>query len=41
MTTNNKREFNKEVDTKGCKMIVSLRDSKIGGQKIQNLKCLH
>ena len=28
MTTNNKREFNKEVDTKGCKMIVSLRDSK-------------
>ena len=28
MTTNNKREFNKEVDTKGCKMDVSLRDAK-------------
>lgn len=28
MTTTNNRNFNKEVDTKGCQMIVSLRDAK-------------
>ena len=31
MTKNSKREFNKEVDTKGCKMIVSLHDRKAWG----------